>query len=124
MCLSSIKSDEPIWSNIDENPQIVKSNIEHRTGKQIPRREVSSNIEQPRNNFQTWTVEHRTTELFYCFSEYLCSHWASPLTMIIVHACTIAIGHFCRGSGGRSPAVLQGVRGAQPPAKQGGLGGR
>ena len=37
-------------------------------------------------------------------------------TMIVVHACTIAVVHFCRGSGGRSPPVLQGVRGAQPPA--------
>ena len=42
-------------------------------------------------------------------------------TMIIVHTCTIAVGHFCRGSGGRSPPVLQGVRGAQPPAFAGGM---
>ena len=41
--------------------------------------------------------------------------------MIIVHACTIAVVHFCRGSGGRSPPVLQGVRGAQPPAFAGAM---
>ena len=36
--------------------------------------------------------------------------------MIIVHTCTIAIGHFRRGSGGRSPLDLQGgLEGARPP---------
>ena len=34
-----------------------------------------------------------------------------------------AAPRFRRGSGGRSPPVLQAVRGAQPPATQGGLGG-
>ena len=45
--------------------------VEHRTAEKIPVQKVSSNIEHPRNNSPNRVVEHRTIELFHCFSEYL-----------------------------------------------------
>ena len=45
-------------------------------------------------------------------------------TMIIVHGYTMIILQFCRGSGGRSPPVLQKVGGAQPPGIAGGFEAR
>ena len=65
-----------IWENKNNrkaNLITAISNISDRilNCRKLPRQNLLSNVEHPRNNSQKWTIEHRTTELFHSFREYL-----------------------------------------------------
>ena len=71
-------------------------------------------------SYSTCVYYSYSTCMHYSYSTFM---YYSDRTVGRAGGAGVAAPRNCRGSGGRSPPEMQGVRGAQPPGKAGGVGG-